>query len=161
MATADVNNQHFTYESRLASFQSAGLGTEWPHTFLSAVEVCESNLHSTETLLIQIQLAQAGFFYSPSPLSLDIVTCYLCEICLDGWKDGDDPIVEHLVHSLDCGWAIVVNKDLRQEYSASGNMIRARKATFAGKWPHEEKEGNIKVNQVGASFQDNTKPLLM
>jgi hypothetical protein len=38
---------------------------------------------------------------------------------------------------------------LSEEYPASVRMIEARKATFADKWPHENKKGwKCKVKQV-------------
>lgn len=76
---------------------------------------------------------------------------------MDGWEEDDDPLVEHLKHSPDCGWAIVTaiekqDGDLSEEYPASVRMIEARKATFADKWPHEGKKGwKCKVKQVGNS----------
>ncbi|TAQ89978.1 hypothetical protein B7494_g1726 [Chlorociboria aeruginascens] len=71
-----------------------------------------------------------------------------------GWEDGDDPLVEHLKHCPDCGWAIVATIEtndgkLSQEYPLSTEMIEARKATFADKWPHESKKGwKCKVKQL-------------
>lgn len=73
---------------------------------------------------------------------------------MDGWEKDDDPLEEHLKHSPDCGWALVKRVEkladgLIQEYPLSSEMIEARKATFADKWPHEDKKGwKCKVKQV-------------
>lgn len=92
------------------------------------------------------QLAKAGFFYYPSQDSPDNVACFLCRKNIDGWEKGDDPLVEHLKHSPDCGWAIVAmiareDEEFSEEYPLSNRMIDARKDTFADKWPHEGKKG--------------------
>jgi hypothetical protein len=64
--------------------------------------------------------------------------------------------VEHLTHSPDCGWAIIATIEkqdgvLSQELPATKRMIEARKATFADKWPHENKKGwKCKTKQVRA-----------
>lgn len=89
------------------------------------------------------------------------MACFLCERFVDGWEKGDDPLVEHLKHSPDCGWAIVAtitqqagNGELSQENPASARMIDARKATFADQWPHESKKGwKCKVKQVSRSIR--------
>ncbi|TVY78495.1 Protein bir1, partial [Lachnellula suecica] len=144
MTLNDVADQYFTYESRFSSFQAAQQlskrrasnasakapkSMKWPHKFLSPEE-----------------LAKAGFFYYPLQTSPDNVACFLCHKSLDGWEKHDDPLVEHLTHSPDCGWAIVATIEkqdgtLSQESPASKRMIEARKATFADKWPHENKKG--------------------
>ncbi|KAI9651229.1 hypothetical protein NHQ30_001267 [Ciborinia camelliae] len=67
-------------------------------------------------------------------------------ISIDAWEEGDDPLVEHLKHSPNCGWATVAaieaqDRSLSTEYPASMRMVEARTATFAGRWPHESKRG--------------------
>lgn len=64
-------------------------------------------------------------------------------------------MVEHRNLSPDCGWAIVASIEARdeallKEYPLSEAMIQARKATFADRWPHDEKKGwKCKSKQVG------------
>ena len=41
------------------------------------------------------KLAQAGLFYSNVS---DRVTCFACRILLWGWKEDDDPWLEHYKH---------------------------------------------------------------
>lgn len=93
-----------------------------------------------------MQLARAGLFFNPSPENPDNVTCFLCHKGLDGWEANDNPLEEHLTHSPDCGWAIVAaieaevgNYALEDPNQAS--MKAARKATFAGRWPHDSQKG--------------------
>ncbi|KAI9762589.1 MAG: hypothetical protein M1840_001215 [Geoglossum simile] len=92
------------------------------------------------------QLAQAGFYYRPSPENPDSVECFLCRKGLDGWEECDDPIEEHLKHSADCGWAlntyIEQNREARERSDPlHASMIAARRATFADRWPHDGKKG--------------------
>lgn len=71
-----------------------------------------------------------------------------------GWEEDDNPIDEHLKLSPNCGWAIITsiqsrNEELLNEYPGSDRMVEARRATFADRWPHEEKKGwKCKTKQV-------------
>lgn len=74
---------------------------------------------------------------------------------MDGWEVGDDPLLEHLKHSPSCGWAITAAVEAEIEsyalvHPADPTMVEARKATFAGRWPHDGKRGwSCKTKQVG------------
>ncbi|KZF25196.1 hypothetical protein L228DRAFT_265671 [Xylona heveae TC161] len=133
-----------TYAARLDSFtapqpipkrRASNTKTQktvtWPHSSPSPAE-----------------LARAGFFYRPTASSPDNVACFLCHKALDGWESEDDPLAEHLHHSPDCGWAIILavarqtehNED-KDDHPGSSRLKEARKATFQGSWPHEKKRG--------------------
>ncbi|EFQ98560.1 hypothetical protein MGYG_01587 [Nannizzia gypsea CBS 118893] len=92
------------------------------------------------------ELAHAGFYYTPTALSPDNTTCFLCERSLDGWEEGDDPFTEHLHFSPECGWAIMMaitrkTSDPSQiEDPTSSKIADARRATFFS-WPHDGKRG--------------------
>ncbi|ETS82819.1 hypothetical protein PFICI_04695 [Pestalotiopsis fici W106-1] len=143
MEDYEVFEQFFTQEGRLASFQSAqpttgrkttGKGKAskaltWPHKGIDADS-----------------LARAGFYFNPAPDYPDNTVCFLCHKMVGGWEDGDDPIVEHLRLSPNCGWAIVAaiearTGDYNTEDPSLPHMIDARKATFGDRWPHEGKRG--------------------
>ncbi|KPM40044.1 hypothetical protein AK830_g6512 [Neonectria ditissima] len=141
MSAEEITDEYIAYENRLASFHKSvkkrasgtnGRGTKnlsWPHRNIAPAS-----------------LARAGFFYNPSPTSPDNVTCFLCHKGLDGWEAGDDPLLEHLKHGPDCGWALVAAieaelGDYAQEDPSQPYMKEARKATFAGRWPHDSKKG--------------------
>ncbi|KAL7811448.1 hypothetical protein V8C44DRAFT_330469 [Trichoderma aethiopicum] len=138
---ASESHQYFTYEARLASFQKptkkrgsaaggrAAKAFSWPHKQISITS-----------------LARAGFVFKPSPESPDNTVCFLCEKGLDGWEAGDDPIYEHVKHAPHCGWAIVAAieadiGDYGREDPNDPDMVDARRATFADRWPHENKKG--------------------
>lgn len=89
-------------------------------------------------------------FYRPTPSSPDNAQCFLCEYNLDGWEENDDAIVEHLKHSPNCGWAIVISleariddENLELDDPLSERLLNAREMTFGSRWPHEAKKGWI------------------
>ncbi|KAL9623473.1 MAG: hypothetical protein Q9160_002153 [Pyrenula sp. 1 TL-2023] len=133
-----------TFAARLASFDVSPPGSKgrrasnnksskaitWPHQSPSPSE-----------------LAFAGFYYKPSATGPDNTCCFLCERTLDGWEEDDDPSVEHLRHSSECGWAITINAGqngldpAELEDPTGERMSQARKATFSTGWPHDGKRG--------------------
>ncbi|KJZ77943.1 hypothetical protein HIM_02580 [Hirsutella minnesotensis 3608] len=139
MAAIELDG-YLTFESRLASFSKnakkrgstasvRGKALTWPHKQIAPTS-----------------LAKAGFYFDPTPASPDNVTCFLCGKGLDGWEEGDDPLLEHLKHASHCGWAVVAAieaeiDDYAKTDPSSADMIEARKATFADMWPHESKKG--------------------
>ncbi|KAI0889184.1 uncharacterized protein GGS22DRAFT_68449 [Annulohypoxylon maeteangense] len=143
MEADEVSDQFFTYDGRLESFKSAhpaarrsshakGKGPKtiaWPHE--------EPN---------PVQLAHAGLFFEPTPDAPDNTVCFLCVKAIAGWESSDSPLEEHLRLSPHCGWAIVAAIDVGLgDYAVDDpkgiEMTEARKATFAGRWPHDGKRG--------------------
>lgn len=49
-----------------------------------------------------INMAKAGFFYSPHADGEDSCVCPYCNLCLDGWEPSDDPVLEHERRSPGC-----------------------------------------------------------
>ncbi|KAK1148523.1 hypothetical protein N8T08_009529 [Aspergillus melleus] len=109
-------------EKRRGSSAKAAKSIAWPHRRPSPAE-----------------LAHAGFFYNPYETNPDNTTCFLCRRALDGWEEEDNSITEHLKHSPDCGWALMM--DIQQHSSnpaeiedpTSDPIRQARLATFGGK----------------------------
>ncbi|KAI1981946.1 hypothetical protein LOZ51_000763 [Ophidiomyces ophidiicola] len=93
------------------------------------------------------ELAHAGFYYQPTDISPDNTACFLCRYALDGWEDDDDPITEHLRHSSQCGWAMMMDITRRSSNPAeiadptSIEITEARRATFGTWWPYDGKKG--------------------
>ncbi|KAH7083217.1 hypothetical protein BKA63DRAFT_146593 [Paraphoma chrysanthemicola] len=50
----------------------------------------------------QDQMAAAGWFYDPADDMPDGVTCAYCNLALDAWDAGDDPMEEHRRRQPDC-----------------------------------------------------------
>ncbi|PLB48389.1 hypothetical protein P170DRAFT_411206 [Aspergillus steynii IBT 23096] len=117
-------------EKRRGSSAKTAKAIAWPHRRPSPAE-----------------LAHAGFFYNPYETNPDNTTCFLCRRALDGWEEEDNPITEHLKHSPDCGWALMM--DIQQHSSnpaeiedpTSDTIRQARLATFGELWPHDGKKG--------------------
>lgn len=93
-------------------------------------------------------LAKAGFYYKPQGAGSDNVVCYLCERSLDGWEADDNPVQEHLRHSPECGWAVMMSHAQAEKHDTeemvdptSAPIADARRATFSIGWPHESKRG--------------------
>lgn len=163
-------DQYVTYESRLASFQKTykkrastaggrGKTLSWPHKQIAPASVrCARAIIGDQTtevvLTFDTQLARAGFYFEPYIENPDNCACFLCGKGMDGWEEGDDPLQEHLKHSPTCGWAIyaAIEADIdeyTQEDPSLPHMVEGRKATFAGKWPHEGRKGwKCKTKQV-------------
>lgn len=123
--------EYATLSARLATFPAPTKRSKsgWPHKTPTPEDV-----------------AKAGFYYKPQGTGSDNVVCYLCERALDGWEKDDDPVQEHLKHSPECGWAILISMvqadkhDPDEMEDPTGIRIaEARRATFAIGWPHESK----------------------
>ncbi|KAK2070540.1 hypothetical protein P8C59_005025 [Phyllachora maydis] len=139
-----IDERYFVYENRLASFK--GPQPVGKRRASNASSRASKTLHWPHNGLSPVDLAKAGFVFRPLPDNPDNVVCFLCHKSLDGWEEQDSPLVEHLRHSPDCGWAITVAIEAEvAEYAGmhplDQRMLDARKATFAGRWPYEAKKG--------------------
>lgn len=127
-----------TYEARLESFTVSIPGSKRRNSIAKGIKA-GSWPHKSPS---PTELANAGFYYKPSPTSPDNTICFMCERKLDGWEEEDDPIVEHLKHSGNCAWALVMSSGMDgADDPTSIRMVEARRETFEGKWPHEGKRG--------------------
>jgi hypothetical protein len=48
----------------------------------------------------ETQLAEAGWKYTPTLDSDDMVTCAYCHLALDGWESGDKPMQVSPIYPL-------------------------------------------------------------
>ncbi|KAH9922542.1 hypothetical protein B0H21DRAFT_766027 [Amylocystis lapponica] len=103
-------------------------------------------------------LAEAGFFFDPSPDDKDNVTCFMCGKELSAWDEDDDPFNIHWSKCKDsCAWAIVrcgivadVGEDGSYDFSdparqPGGKLLeKARLETFTTdkSWPHDSVKGH-------------------
>ena len=39
-----------------------------------------------------VQMAKAGFVYTPQTSGDDTATCFYCDLTLSGWDEDDDPV---------------------------------------------------------------------
>jgi hypothetical protein len=109
-----------------------------------------------------VQLARAGFYFKPVSSSHDNTQCFLCDHQLGGWEEEDEPVLEHIKHSPQCGWAIIMNAASdgidreNMEDPTQPRLADAREATFRLGWPHDSKRGWVckteKMVQAGWHF---------
>ncbi|KAJ5126882.1 hypothetical protein N7448_007661 [Penicillium atrosanguineum] len=131
-----------TFAARLASFDTV-LKPERRSSTTKSSKTIGWPHHSPSPA----ELAHAGFYYKPYETNPDNTTCFQCNRALDGWEEEDNPITEHLKHSPDCGWAIIMDIQQRSSNPATiedptGDRItQARIATFGAAWPHDGKRG--------------------
>lgn len=76
-------------------------GSSWPHDRVkghtaNSKKVGTFNRSISPYLLVDnfttLQMAQAGFVFSPQGTEDDTATCFYCGTSLSGWEDGDDPL---------------------------------------------------------------------
>ena len=85
------------YANRLTSFKPRRLKP--PHAKRSTT-LKFPHPHKIEAL------AEAGFYWSPTPEDKDQVECFLCGKTLAGWEEDDDPLELHWLKCREvCGWA--------------------------------------------------------
>ncbi|ESK84812.1 chromosome segregation protein [Moniliophthora roreri MCA 2997] len=115
-------------------------------------------------------LAEAGFYFDPSPDDKDNVRCYMCGKEIGEWAEDDDP---HQIHfekcGKTCGWAsarcgVEQDKDKKGRFDfkdknrlpTSKAMEKARLQTFTleNRWPHDQvsNHGANSKNMARAGF---------
>ena len=56
------------------------------------------------------KMVDAGWCFDPSPETEDGVTCFYCNLSLDGWEPKDDPFEEHRRRSPECPFFALVER---------------------------------------------------
>ncbi|KAJ8126002.1 hypothetical protein O1611_g7635 [Lasiodiplodia mahajangana] len=143
MESSEIPEQYYTHEGRLASFQPAQQAARRGSTAKGKAAKALSWPHKR---LDPDLFARAGFYFAPTSEFPDNTVCFLCSKNMGGWEDDDNPFEEHLRLSPRCGWAVVAGVetglgDYALDDPTSSEMINARKATFADRWPHDGKRG--------------------
>ncbi|WWD07597.1 hypothetical protein V865_005698 [Kwoniella europaea PYCC6329] len=106
-------------------------------------------------------LSQAGFYHTPGSTeeSWDNCKCFMCNLELGGWDEGDDPFEEHSKRG-NCAWADMVCKvkiekrkrdrsdgaytttyGTEESLPQSKESALIREQTFKKWWPHKQKSG--------------------
>ncbi|KAJ9640962.1 hypothetical protein H2199_005630 [Coniosporium tulheliwenetii] len=68
------------------------------------------------------KMVEAGWCYDPSPEYDDGVTCFYCNLSLDGWEPKDDPLEEHRKRSPDCYFFTLV-----ESYAGNRKVAKGKK----------------------------------
>lgn len=69
------------------------------------------------------KMVDAGWIFDPSPETEDGVTCFYCNLSLDGWEPKDDPFEEHRRRSPECAFFSLVE----QYHGADGEKAKGKK----------------------------------
>ena len=72
------------------------------------------------------KMAKAGFHYTPTPESDDMVTCVYCGLGLDGWEPKDDPVKEHKKRKPDCTMFVGFEEE---DISTTKQVVPRRRAS--------------------------------
>ena len=84
----------FSKTKRVKGSSGKNLTLKWPHP--------ASYSANADTL------AEAGFYYDPTPENRDNVSCFMCEKALKDWEEDDDPFATHLDKARGtCPWALL------------------------------------------------------
>ncbi|KAG1345483.1 hypothetical protein G6F62_004138 [Rhizopus arrhizus] len=135
------------FENRVDSFNNKT--AKWPHV--------QKNFHKPETF------ARAGLYFARRPKLEDSLRCFLCDIELSHWKQGQSPFTRHAHEAPHCPWVVLdfpdnPSHDLDVDHATSkGTRMRnARLATFTKHkyWPPKikSKKWPLASKVVSAGF---------
>ncbi|GAO46835.1 hypothetical protein SAICODRAFT_24718 [Saitoella complicata NRRL Y-17804] len=77
------------------------------------------------------RMAEAGFYFTPTGESEDMVTCAYCGLGLDGWERADDPVAEHQRRTPSCPFFIGFNPTPSREGSLEPTKNKRRASSVA------------------------------
>ncbi|GAA6056283.1 hypothetical protein JCM3770_006756 [Rhodotorula araucariae] len=121
------------------------------------------------------RLAEAGFFATPTRDDPTVTTCFLCDVVIGEWEDGEDPLYRHQAAAdeagIRCGWVTVQSEGWGPEgvdarppeqwealwgddgelHPRGGRMGAAREHTFRIGWPHHGEEGIPTAAEIAAA----------
>ncbi|ORY52833.1 hypothetical protein BCR35DRAFT_18663 [Leucosporidium creatinivorum] len=154
--------------TRRATYNKSRKGAQralnWPFALASsAAKPSPSTIHPDH-------LAAAGFHSTPTAEQPTRSTCFLCEVVVEEWAEGDQPLEVHLELNDQCGWAVLQRilttwtDGLREKkewkgawgergewWPKSDYMISAREASFEKGWPHEGEKGVPTKEEIAAA----------
>lgn len=78
-------------------------------------------------------MVDAGWCCDPSPEAEDGVTCFYCNLSLDGWEPKDNPLEEHQRRSPDCPFFELLEKHAASRQPKKGKKGRASTASRASR----------------------------
>lgn len=172
--TASTSQLHLA-TGRRATFNKTRKGANkalnWPYPLTGAAAKA-STIHPD-------RLVEAGFYCTPVHDDPTVTTCFLCDIVIGQWEEGEDPLYRHTAAveeaEIACGWLAVLSESWTRPGSDGlasrprntwsdlwggegaanhprGERMRwARLATFRLGWPHEGEEGVPSKEEVRLS----------
>lgn len=180
-STSALQQQLHLASARRATFNKTRKGANkalnWPYP-LTAAAARTSTIHPD-------RLVQAGFYCTPTHDDPTVTTCFLCEIVIGQWEEGEDPLYRHEAAideaEIRCGWLDVLDQSWTKEgadglaltpkeawpeiwgdhmHPRGERMAWARLATFRLGWPHEGQVGVPTKEEVRESPSHHTDSLL-
>ncbi|BGP16712.1 hypothetical protein JCM10213_009129 [Rhodosporidiobolus nylandii] len=147
--------------------KGANKALNWPYP-LTAAAAKNSSIHPD-------RLVAAGFYCTPTADDPTVTTCFLCEVVVGEWEEGEEPLYRHQAAAeeagLSCGWATVCQaswgeqgvegrdkRDWEEAWGEDGvlhprgdTMSSAREETFRLGWPHEGVKGVPTKEEIAAA----------
>ncbi|GAA5864180.1 hypothetical protein JCM3774_001247 [Rhodotorula dairenensis] len=153
--------------------KGANKALNWPYP-LTAAAARTSSIHPD-------RLVEAGFYCTPTHDDPTVTTCFLCEIVIGQWEEGEDPLYRHQAAideaEIRCGWLDVLSQSRTRDGGTDGGiahvprdtwpviwggqgaemhprgerMTWARLATFRLGWPHEGVRGVPTKEDIAAA----------
>lgn len=110
-------------------------------------------------------LASAGLHHCPTKAVPLRTRCFLCNVEVSNWEEGDSPLDVHLDLSGSCGWAIIKSEEWSkprdksdwnwgsngERWPRGDRWTQARLDSFAQGWPHEGVEGLPTKEEIAAA----------
>ncbi|KAK4991540.1 hypothetical protein LTR50_001734 [Elasticomyces elasticus] len=79
------------------------------------------------------KMVEAGWCYDPAPEVEDGVTCFYCQLSLDGWEPKDNPLEEHRRRSPECLFFVLCERYAANNKPAGGKKGRASRGSEASR----------------------------
>ncbi|SCV72303.1 BQ2448_4997 [Microbotryum intermedium] len=150
------------YPTRRATYHKSRKGASrslnWPLALTKAAS-STSSIHADH-------LSRAGFYSTPTSDHPSATTCFLCDVVIEEWEEGDEPVSLHLERSPRCAWAILLsnmaddpNKIRKHwdwgndgtDWPRSDKIQSARLMSFERGWPHKGARGVPTVQQLASA----------
>ncbi|GAB7366251.1 hypothetical protein MBLNU230_g7809t1 [Neophaeotheca triangularis] len=94
------------------------------------------------------KMVEAGWTFDPSPEAEDGVTCFYCNLSLDGWEPKDDPLEEHKRRSPECPFYTLV-----EQYHGSVGKGKG-KGKGKGRGSTASRASRLSAQSVASGFSD-------
>lgn len=115
-------------DARRATFEA---GTGWPHEDKRGWKCKTDNM------------VNAGWVCDPSPEADDGVTCFYCNLSLDGWEPKDDPFEEHKKRAEECPFFALV-----KQYHGVAAATKRRKPQSKGRSTSAARAGRMSTQST-------------
>ncbi|KAJ9620227.1 hypothetical protein H2203_007992 [Taxawa tesnikishii (nom. ined.)] len=95
------------------------------------------------------KMIEAGWSYDPGPEAEDGVTCFYCNLSLDGWEPKDNPMDEHAKRSPDCPFFALV-----EQYAAAAAAVKPSAKSKKGRLSRVSKGSRLSTQSIMSTFSE-------